>query len=382
MSDQDTNREILTQLRHLVANQPTTFEQGGSGGRGRSSEIETTVNDILGEVLGTQIRTDDVRSLNASLENVFAFAYEDGHRVVRWQRPSYAIQTDLGASFTGERASFYSYALTQAEEIRKRVRVLRSPIDHGNDDRMTAARAGWLLELDDFMDTLGREVNLRPLLLDGALDQLDNYATQAELAFGVDKNSYKDNIQTVEDARLVSEFQTAVRFQKGIRDAWTDYKLVHGLPSMPPRPTDPDPGNAAVEVPMILMRLTPLLAAVTENVRQEFYGGLNALAFSAMDRQVFELQILQQRISVAELFDWVLRFSSSKAPRVLKFAGRVGLPNLKAEVDLLEQLVEQTLTQTEAGQTTVPFKFTHPRITDALKVIHDLLERIYDEVQL
>lgn|GEM_PF-5625451 len=379
----DINGEILAELRNLVAYQPTTFEQG-AGGRTRASEIETTVNDILGEVLGTQIRADDVRSLQASLENVFTFERIDGHRVVRWQRPNYALQTDLGATLTGARASFYSYALTQADEMRKRIRALRSPTSHADDDRMAAAREGWLIELDDLMDTLGRGTALRPIQIDSAFDRLRAYSEAAEGAFGVDADNYDQNVQSPEDARIVSEFQTALRFQDGIEDAWADYKEAADLGDgdFVPFPVQ-DANNQvadAVEVPMRLMQLKPLLSALWANIQHDLYGGLDALAFSVEDRSVTELTYtiagdIPQYISVAELFDWATRLSGSKALRLLKNAARVGLPSFRAEAQLLHLLI------TELPNANPPEVSSHPRITNALSTIADLLEHIDREVQ-
>ncbi|MBK8034477.1 MAG: hypothetical protein IPK17_34245 [Chloroflexi bacterium] len=345
-------KEVAGSLRDLVAIQPT---KGGNGTGSQSypSEIETAVADAARDLLGKRVAARDGKGLISALSRVFEFEVVDGHRSARWRPPTYAVETELGAQLTGAQASLYQFAATGIAELRRRIDTLVAQGTDVDDDRVSGARLSFLAEVDDLLGALGSE-SLRSIRIDGSFERLEAYLEEIEEAFDFDDD---ENRLTVEDERAYTDFLIAEQYLNGLKDAWVRFR------------DDPD-----VTFGTLLMELERLFAVVTEGV-DEIYTMLDTLDFDAAERRATELTFSDEQISIAELFDWVLIFSS-KAARVLKDGGRKALPRLCSEATQLYEFMDNLVTSPPTNIRV----FNHSRVIIAIAELAGYLEQVKNKL--
>ncbi|MBI5668076.1 MAG: hypothetical protein HZC41_08710 [Chloroflexi bacterium] len=349
--DDETRRfydDIRGSLAALVTYAPTAYEGDGSGRRSPDSAIEGAVDDAFRDVLGKRIRTEDARSLQSALDRVFSFEEVEGNRIPRWIPPTYSVETELGGEVTGGQASLYHYAHSGVSELKRRAGTFRPLIVDADEDLTHSTRASFLTELDDLLHALGSSIELRPVRIDGSFSRLYDYLQAIEDAFGFKPN----NVQTIEDERALTDFRIARQYLDGIRGAWLSYQQEVTLGGR-------------------LAHLERLLSVVTESI-DEVYAALDAIAVGEAERKVLPLTLNGQRITVAELFDWIRLFASSKAPRILKDGVRDTLPVLRGEAQQLATLVNEVA----AGRIPASSPLRHPRVRKAISELNQYLSAV------
>lgn len=340
--------DVRGSLEALITYSPTAHEDASSGRRTTDSFIEETVKDALRDVLGKRIRPEDSRALQSALDRVFAFEEVEGNRVPRWKPPSYSVETELGGEITGGQASLYHYAHKAVEELKRRVDTFRPLIVDADEDLTHSTRASFLTELDDLLHTLGSSMELHPVRVDGNLDRLYKYLGAIKTAFGFEQR----NVQTVEDERALTDFRIAQQYLDGIQGAWNTFKQ------------DVTLGGR-------LAYLERLLSVVTEGV-DEVYAALDAIAVGEAERKVLTLNLGGQNITVAELFDWIRLFASSKAPRILKDGVNNTLPVLRGEAEQLALLVDKVAN----GPLPPKSPLRHARVRKAISELNQYLSAV------
>lgn len=370
-----TNDDVLRNLRYLVAYQPTPRDAGGGGVR-RASEIETTVSDALRAVLGKAVRRNDGRALQGALDHVFKFDIVEGHREVRFQPPTYTVTTDLGTELSGPQKSLYTFIESTGRELRQRIDALRPLKVASDSERTEPDRVGWLIELEGLIATIRNSINLRPLLVDGAFERLDAYRRDAKRSFGFRKSNLKRNIQSIDDEQVFTEYLNAKQFQAAMQTAWTNFKATQGLPDAPPLEIY-EPEATPLLIGVSMAQLEELLDVVYESV-DEVYIDLDALGIGEEERRVVTLVLktapfVNQKITVAELFDWVASFSKEKAPRILNDGGRSSLRVLYAEAKRLADLVAAVPSADKQ-----PLPLQHPRVLTSIEALNRQLVSVHE----
>jgi hypothetical protein len=362
--------EMIANLRNLVAYQSTPRDSGGVGVR-RTSEIEMVVSDALRDVLGKTVRRNDGRALQGVLDHVFKFETVEGHRRVRFQPPTYTVTTDFGTKLSGPQKSLYTFIESVGTELRKRIEIMRPLKIASDSERTEPDRNGWLIELEELIATVRNSLNLRPLRLDGAFSRLEKYRLNVEHSFGFRENQLDKNIQSIDDEQNYTEYLNAKLFQENMKQAWENFKRQERLINAPPflfYSFNDTPRLIGTH----LAELEDLLAVVDESV-EEIYDDLEALGIGEAERRVTELDFNvagEQKITVAELFDWARSFSKEKAQRILKDGGRSALRILNAEASQLMELVGTAKDATDLDT------FHHPRLSRSIDALSRHLEAV------
>lgn len=369
--------ELRENLRFLVAYQPTPRDAGGGGAR-RTSEIQTTVNDAVRDILGKTLRKNDGRALQAALDHVFKFEIVDGHRRVRYQSPGFTVTTDLGTELSGPQKSLYTFIESAGGELRKRIETMRPLKIVSDSERTEPDRSGWLIELEELIATIRNSINLRPLRIDGAFERLEQYRINAEYSFGYREAQTRRNIQSIDDEQAYTEFLNATHFQNAMGSASKDFKLLQGLPDAAQLEFY-DFDETPVLIGTRLALLEDLLSVVSESV-EEVYADLEALGVGEVERRVTPLSFIQgpfqeQEMNVGELFDWVLNFTN-KAQRILKDGSRSALRILHAEAGRLVELLDNV--QWGSDEITIPLE--HPRVTISIEALQRHLSGLQDQL--
>jgi hypothetical protein len=334
-------------MRTYITHAPTANENGASRQRNQAV-AENLVTEALRDILGKRVDVRDAKALQSSFDRVFSFEQVDGNRIVRWQAPNYSVETDLGADLTGAQASFYQYARQSADELKKRINLLKPLSLVPDEDRNDAARSSFLAELDDLIGALGQKNDLRPIRIRNALNRLDNYFLVIEASFGFNQ---AENIHTVDDERAETEYLIAGQYLTGIRRAWENFQGSNTLGST-------------------LLRLERLLAVVTEGV-EEVYAAMDAIQFDAAERHTHLVDVEGEEITVGEILEWVLSFANHKAPLILKDGGRIALFGVRDEADQLRQLIEIMGQEAEEES-----PLLHPRVQNCLSELESHLENV------
>jgi hypothetical protein len=325
-------------IETITAYSPTSFDNGSSRNGGyRSSDVENLVSDAFRQILGKRVNLDDTRGLEAAFERVFEKEDEEGRQVLRWKPPTYSVETELGAQLTGSQASLYHYIKTSADELKRRINTLRPLQVDADDDLTYASRTSFLAELEDLVGAMGVPSEPRAFRINGNFARLKSYLNNVKTAFGFDN---PNNLQTIEDERAETDFLIAEEYLTAMNTAWLKFV--------------PDPKKLGSR----FVKLEHLLGVVSEGV-DEVFDALDAISFDAAERQEVVITSKLGDISIQEYFDWVLYFSTEKAPNILRDGGKSSLGNLKTEADELFQLSQEFYNSASKP-------LNHPRVNRAI----------------
>ena len=353
MADQDQNgtkggiKQIAEAAEEAVTYPVLTEAIGypsgrpADGGRPSGGAAGGMVEAAIRDVLSWRIRGADPKGFVAALKQSFTLSEVEGHTVWQWNQRSYSAQPDMGA-ITGAQASVYARAkdaLDQSLPLLDGLYPLLPDFDPQDTDAIRAIVRSELIELVSEIGVEGgprlQRVNgLFDLLLggpratnsfSGAASSLAQVAGQLGTLrdrFGMDPAL----VNTIDEEQNLTNFLILVDYVQGLHQSWTTFF---------------DKNEVFLGTQLVL--LSRAMAVVAESV-QETYFAMDSVFMGPAERQTTKLFILNgRRFSVADLLDWVDRFSSVEGPQLITDAGKDGVETFVATARQLHGLVGQAV---------------------------------------
>ncbi|MEU3339060.1 carboxypeptidase-like regulatory domain-containing protein [Streptomyces sp. NPDC006668] len=368
---------------------PVLTEDIGSGrgapvvGGDRSATYGQIVEGALRDVLGWRPGSN-TSGFQAALTGAFELREVEGHTEFTWHPRGCAVQADLGA-LTGAQASIYNRAKNALDQVTPLLDGLQ-PLDPAADPQDTEAiRTIVRSELGELVDELaveggpriqrvdelftllaGRHVTGTPLDPDSVGGQL----AQLRERFGLNTG----RVGTLDEERIVTNFRIVVDHVLALEAGWRDYRrLFDG--------TTPDTSLGTV-----LIRLSRNLDVVAQSVEEDVFT-LESVFIDAAQRQTIRLEFPASSglpsILFSDLLDWVVRVSTSEAPRLIREAGKDGVVAITPILDQLADLVRRTLALARSG--TLPSGVPLPdglRTGRVVRALGELAQQLTDTATL
>jgi hypothetical protein len=352
-------RASLAGIRNSVDNVATypvlTQETGiamvpsspGAGPAGAGAPIGQIVERELREALAWRPRKSDPSGFVAALTQAFTCTEVEGRTECTWTPRSFAVQADIGA-VTGAQASIYTrakVALDQSVPLLEGLSPLRSDAD---DEDVDATRAVVGAQLKELVDELGIQGGPRVQRADVLFELLlgtppgttltDPAKVGGKLGelrdeFGMDR----EEVNTVEEEQNLTNFLILVDYVNSLKASWDSQRGFF------------DRVGSDVFLGTQLLLLSRGLAVLSESV-QETYLAMDSVFMGAAERQTTELLFDDDSpMFVADLLDWVGRFASEEAPRLIRDGGKAGVSAFFPTIDRLRQLVRAALLRAHGG---------------------------------
>jgi hypothetical protein len=357
---------------------------GGRGGGigGSSGSAGPAVESAIRQVLGWRPRANDPRAFVAALNQAFSCKEVAGHRECTWtpRRYAAAIQADLGA-LTGAQASIYERAKLAVDAALPIVDRLTPLLPDPDQEDVAAARAIVRARLEALPGELGAEGGPRVPRVDDLFDRLfgeaatppvpiDQLDPDSELGrFGTLLGMDRDRINTIEEETNFTDFLMLVDHVATLFTTWEDQRGFFD--------------RIGTNRPFLgtqLVLLSRQLEVVSETV-EETYFVMDSVFLDAAERQTLELQLGPDRLTVAELLDWVQRFSTEEGPRLISDGGVAGVRAFQPTAERLAGLVGDARLEELGGsidQAVVPPSYSSARVQQAIAQLHQQLVRAED----
>ena len=223
-SSQKRIEELLSEVAALM---PTSFDATGGGVRTSHAGLaevaaspRRAVDNVLMEVIGRQLKTNDPHAFVASLSRAFTLEEEDGKTRFKWTPRTYAVQSELGAALTGAQASLHHQAqliLNDALPILDGLYPLKSDADEQN---VEAVRAIVRTELIEVVDELGFEGGPRAQRVDGLFQALTMQLDRLRYDFGL----ITRQINTVEEEQNLTNFLVIYDYVNALSTTWERFR--------------------------------------------------------------------------------------------------------------------------------------------------------------
>jgi hypothetical protein len=316
-----------------------------------------TVTAVIRDVLGWRPRRQDTKAFTAALDASFELRTVEGHIESRYVPRGYAVQADLGG-VTGGQASLYTRAKTSHVEMTRILDALKPLRPDADPEDCEAYRVLVRDSVRQIVSELGMAGGPRIELVDSAFSILTGQqfgpaqgtssgafipTNVALLASGsVAPNRFghlpvdlappgrtaddipgqlgalrerfgltDDNVNTVEEEQIRTEFVTLVDLVVDLQDSWSQQRLAFGS----------DIGRGFLGTELVL--INRLMAAAAEQV-DELEAVLESALVSSAERQTIELD-RRTRLTLDGLLRWMRSFLTEDGPRIARDTGRDGL---------------------------------------------------------
>ncbi|QZZ20644.1 hypothetical protein J5X98_26020 [Leptothermofonsia sichuanensis E412] len=373
---------------HRTGRMASVSAPASSGG-----DLQSIVESALGNILGHTQRTDNPKTLVATLTQTFTPRQVDGRTVYDWNPQSVSVRaSDLGGGITGAQASLYHRAKTAIQDGIQLLNGLTPLKPSADRENMEATRSIIRTEMQELLAELGarggprilRVDNLFQLLLGDDLDsgnqRPDGQLKKLAEYFGL----VRGQINTVEEEQNYSNFLTLKDYLQSLRRSWVDYKRTQD-------------SSAGAYIGTQLVRLSQALAVVAESV-QEVYrimelfflgpeerlsvyidftraAGLESGGFPLPDGTAYlDTAQLRDSMSVEGLLNWVWRFATEEGPLLAKSGGKLGIQVVSETSDRLMVLTQAT--------TYTPIPNAAFRREGVIRAMRDLAYQLYQVRQL
>ncbi len=343
------------------------------------------VERAIRDVLGWRPRPGDVKGFLAALNQSFACEQIRGRTECRWVQRSYAVQADMGA-LTGAQASLYTRARTALEQSLPLLDGLK-PLDPTADPGdLESIRAIVRSEWQELVAEIGREGGPRVARVDQLFQSLMAYEPGKDLPptqpkdvgghlgelrdlFGLTS----DHVNTIEEEQNLTNFFVLVDYITCALRNWHDYRRAFRRNGQ----------NSFLGTQLVW--ISQQLAVVAEQVQEVRYA-MDSVFLGPAERQVTVLTLgvderVAERLTIAELLDWIERFVTEEGPRLIEDGGKLGVGALLPAAKRLAHLARQAARQAAAGGENPGRGFHTPRVARALEELAGHLERLVELAQ-
>jgi hypothetical protein len=350
------------------------------GGQSGSPAIGQIIDGALRTVLGWRPRANDPKGFVAALNQAFTLKEIDGHTTWTWTPRTYAVQADLG-TITGAQASLYARAKTFLDQALPLLDGLKSLLPAADTENVGATQAivrSELLRVVTEFSAVGGPVVQNVDLL---LKQLIAYDTQTGpvpvLNYEAVPGHLGDlqerlglsaaNVNTVEEEQNLTNFILLVDFVDTLARNWHSNRAFF------------DRVGSDVFLGTQLILLSRQLEVLTESV-QEAYAAMDSVFLGPEERQTTTLQIPNTApITVAELLEWIARFSSAEGPRLLQDGGKDGAVAFIPTANTLYQLTQEAANMAKQNSGNPTRGFHTPRVQ---RTLEELATYLFDVTRL
>jgi hypothetical protein len=327
---------LLTESAMFPGSAPAPAAGGGAPDSGALGQ---SVAGTLRSVLGWRPRAGDSKGFLSALNQAFTLTDFEGHRDWKWMQPTFAVQPDMGG-ITGAQASLYTRAkaaIDQSLPLLDGLSPLRpdaAPVDY------EAIRSIVRTELTQLVGELGQEGGPRVQRVSSLFDQLlgtgplpkdpeqvGGQLRRLRAEFGMDRS----RVNTIDEEQNLTNFLILVDYVTSLKQSWDAQRQFFDRRSG----VEPYLGTQLVLV-------SRALALLAETV-QEIYFVMDSVFLGAADRQVVELRLTGEPLTIAELLSWVETVASEEGPRLIQDGGKTGVIALRGTIGKLSGLVKQAL---------------------------------------
>jgi hypothetical protein len=353
------------------------IDMGSSGtrssGSAKSSPLAQQVENALREVLAWRPRAGDTKGFVAALNQAFSAQEVEGRTDYTWTPRSYSVQADMGA-VTGAQASIYARAraaLDQSVPLLEGLTPLRPDNDEENLDAIRSIVISQFTELvSEFGQVGGPRVDRCSVYFDSLLgretkktgrktvfiepneddpEHVDGLFGQLRDAFSLKRKF----VNTIDEEQNLTNYLIVVDHVIALRRSWQNLERFF------------DHTRKDVFLGTQLVLLSRALGVVAESV-QQLYFVMDSVFLGAAERQTVRLN---NKLTIAELFDWVERFATEEALRMIRDGGKAGVNAFQSTVEELHSLIQGALAvSTDTGKP-LQSGFHHPRTQSALKEV-------------
>ncbi|MGK7915759.1 MAG: hypothetical protein AB4038_09455 [Prochloraceae cyanobacterium] len=390
-SDRDPNRTIivdalpaLDQIAETGRRTSVSSDTTSPGGN-----LESILDNAFSQTLGSSLNISDPKLFEASLTRTFTPKEQRGRTVYEWIPQSYAATTDLGGKVTGAQASLYYRAKVILDHVLNLLGKL-TPLDPASDkENSSAVQSIIRTELKELVNELGYpggprvqrvEQLFQQLLGPGRTGQEEGELGRLAEFLGLMPN----RINTIEEEQNYSDFLILRDYTTSLYNSWKRYMV--------------DDQSEAYLGPQ-LVDLSRALDVVAESVREAyrimdlyFLGPAERTSvfldflkagepddsndgyrkFSLPDGSEYRFRFddpnnsdqtpkgdphngkgpnLANKLTVAELLSWTLRFATEEGPQLAREGGKIGITEALEEIAFTLMVLVQAAAETPTANT-------------------------------
>jgi hypothetical protein len=217
---------------------------------------------------------------------------------------------------------------------------------------------------------------------------LGTHLGELGLRFGMERG----NVNTIEDEQDLTNFIILVDYVTGLWQTWiaqrpyfnrlqTGYEPYLGTQLVL---VSRDLAVVAESVQEVNFTMDSVFLGPAERqtLQLKFYGTIHLLPMPTSSPQPYPFPPQTSPLFVAELLDWIDRFTSEEGPRLIQDAGKDGVAALKPTLDSLRKFARGALLMAHGGvqdpvNNPIPKGYRTPRVQRAVRELADSLDQAY-----